>query len=375
MNKLTNLTPFNLTILSMLALLATTNVNAGAYKFTILETLGGHSSYATGINNVGQVVGYSYTTENVHHATLWNETSVTDLGTLGGSFSVARGINNAGQIVGLSYDADNTIEHATLWQGATVTKLGNYTNALSINNISQAVGAISDDGFSNEQASVFNGNTIVKLSELWGTDTHAYATDINDIGQIVGDSNKFSNNIHSGIARATLWSGTKVTDLGTLGGDKSYASAINNNGQIVGISDTSNNLEMHAALWSGNTIVDLGTLGGNYSRATDINNLGQVVGLATSNAGQFATLWENGIAIDLNSLDGLNLGGWILTEAVAINDNGWITGNAYNSQIGPRAFLLANDNISNVPEPETYAMFFAGLVIIGSVANKRKRTS
>ena len=58
-----------------------------------------------------------------------------------------------------------------------------------------------------------------------------------------------------------------VTDLGTLGGNNSFAQGINNRGEVVGIAetpDTDPNCEcpiIHAFLWN-NGIHDLGTLGG-----------------------------------------------------------------------------------------------------------------
>ena len=73
---------------------------------------------------------------------------------------------------------------------------------------------------------------------------------------------------------------------------------------------------------------------------------------------------------DLNSLldaDTVNAG-WALAAAVDINDNGWIVGYAHNSITGAEhAFLL-----TPVPEPETYAMFLAGLGLMGFMARRRK---
>lgn len=53
-----------------------------------------------------------------------------------------------------------------------------------------------------------------------------------------------------------------------------------------------------------------------------------------------------------------------------INNNDWIVGDAFNSVTGiTTAYLLAP-----VPEPEIYAMLFAGLGVVGFVAARRRNT-
>jgi hypothetical protein len=50
------------------------------------------------------------------------------------------------------------------------------------------------------------------------------------------------------LAQMILWEHGTMTDLGTLGGSFSFASAINERGQVVGASDTAAD-ESHAILW------------------------------------------------------------------------------------------------------------------------------
>ena len=73
-------------------------------------------------------------------------------------------------------------------------------------------------------------------------------------------------------------------DLGTLGGTSSYAVAVNDNGQVVGTSETRDRDQfgaplLHAFLWTPTTrMLDIGTLGGTYSYSAAMNDSGQVVG-------------------------------------------------------------------------------------------------
>ena len=78
-----------------------------------LGTLGGVLSFAAGINDAGQVVGYSYTAEDLSHAFITGPdgADMRDLGTLGGGRSEAHGINDAGQVAGIFETVDG-VAHA-----------------------------------------------------------------------------------------------------------------------------------------------------------------------------------------------------------------------------------------------------------------------
>ena len=73
-----------------------------------------------------------------------------------------------------------------------------------------------------------------------------------------------------------------MTDLGTLGGSRSEAAAINENGQIVGWSATKRKDQLgrpvkHAFLWQAGKMIDLNPPGPFRSRAVEINESGQVL--------------------------------------------------------------------------------------------------
>ena len=125
-----------------------------------------------------------------------------------------------------------------------------------------------------------------------------------------------------------------MTDLGSLGGNSSYAVALNDSGEVVGNSYTPGGWQ-HAFLYSNGTMADLGTLGGVDSEALGINNSGEVVGWAHGHA----FLYSDGLMEDLNTL--VPSSGWTLVSANAINAKGQIVATGGNSAgYNTHAFLL-----------------------------------
>jgi probable HAF family extracellular repeat protein len=116
-----------------------------------------------------------------------------------------------------------------------------------------------------------------------------------------------------------------MRDIGTLGGRDSRANAINNAGDVVGIS-TIVDVGMHAFLYRGGAMRDLGTLGGSTSEAHGLNDGGEVVGEARTALGEtHAFLYSGGAMYDLNLLIAAD-SGWVLITACTINDAGQIAG-------------------------------------------------
>jgi probable HAF family extracellular repeat protein len=130
---------------------------------------------------------------------------------------------------------------------------------------------------------------------------------------------------------AVLWSNSKAIDLGNLHGDGKfagiYASGINDDGEVVGTSDTTGDASFHGFLWHRGHITDLGTLtGDSYSSAIAIGNHGLILGVSISASfSPRAVLWRNGTPTDMNTLVPQD-STLYLESACSINDKGEIIG-------------------------------------------------
>jgi probable HAF family extracellular repeat protein len=117
-----------------------------------LGILGGDFAMATWLNNAGEAVGGSTTTnDDSFHATLWKKGRITDLGTLDGDcFSIANSINAETQIIGQSFSCpDASISRAVIWDKGSILDLNTaippdptlqLTEALNINDRGEIVG-------------------------------------------------------------------------------------------------------------------------------------------------------------------------------------------------------------------------------------------
>jgi probable HAF family extracellular repeat protein len=189
------------------------------------------------------------------------------------------------------------------------------------------------------------------MRDLGTLAANSFANGINDAGQVVGGSN--------GHAFITGPNGTGMRDLGTLGGDGSVAAGINDAGQVAGWSNLAAGGLDHAFITgpNGMGMRDLGTLGGDGSVAAGINDAGQVVGWSDTAVAYVSHAFitgPNGVGMtDLNSLVHLPPG-VVLTSATGINNAGQVIA------------------VATIPEPETYALFLAGLTLVGFIARRKK---
>jgi probable HAF family extracellular repeat protein len=361
------------------------------YQVSTLPSLGGTSSGGNSINDLSWVAGYSRMADRNRHAILWRNSTLTDLGTLGGpNSSVTWGVKNtAGIIVGISQTADpeplgeswssaffystpNNVGYINLgfvWQQGQMRGLPNFAGgnngfATGANNLGQVVGW-AENGV--HDPSCCCTQVLQFLPAMWtlgppdqihalpliSGDTSGAATAINDRGQMVGISGTCDQAVGRRTAKhAVLWENGSVTEIGPFPAQWwNTPTAINQHGDVVGFAGDPAFVEgdvLHAFKWTREDgIRPLKPLKGRTpqhvdSEAYGINEAGQVVGVSCD-AGQTdcrAVIWDrSAYPIDLNDLKG-NYSGF-LALARDINDKGEITGRAVDSTTGALIAYLA----------------------------------
>jgi probable HAF family extracellular repeat protein len=362
------------------------------YQVSTLPGLGGTSNGGNSVNDQTWVSGYARLPNRDRHAALWRNSSLTDLGTLGGpNSSVTWNVKNtAGIIVGISQTADpqllgeswssaafystpNNVGYINLgfvWQNNQMRGLPNFPGgnngfATGANNLGQVVGwaenGVHDSNCCCTQVLQF-------LPALWTLgppdqiqdlplipgDSSGAATAINDHGQIVGISGICDQAVGRHTARhAVLWENDTVTDIypNAPAAWWNTPTAINQRGDVVGFAGDPAFVEgdvIHAFMWTREDgIRQLKPLPNRTPKHVDseaygINEARQVVGVSCD-ADQVdcrAVIWDHGnTPTDLNDLKGSYSP--FLASAKDINDKGEITGRAFDATTGALIAYLA----------------------------------
>ena len=373
----------NKSAITLLAVLLSSSAYGQKYQVIDLGDLGGASIGAYDVNRNGTVVGAASGPSSIdasgnatqqfsYHAFSWQDGVMQDMGALDGDISYATAINSLGVVVGYSYEITTPAtddEAAVTTQRAVYLAPGEYAftslpwpeqdstamRALDIDESNVVVGYVT---------TLIDEETYQSRGFVWRPDSNftevagALETGGSSVLNAVNASRQQAVGYASldGSVRAIrldLVEPNTLIEIGTLGGSSSQASGINDEGVVVGWAATANDASTagfylpvgHSMLQSiGQLDEDF-----SYSKANDINNSGVLVGAAQASTGTtiyHAVLYDTKAdvphLIDLNDqidcITDANMR-WVLTEATAISDAGHIIG--YGSRgSAVRAFLL-----------------------------------
>jgi probable HAF family extracellular repeat protein len=262
--------------------------------WTNLGTLGGSESLAGGLNDSGQVAGYSQTASGTARAFIWSaggtdgvptNPQMKELGALDNGETHGYGINNQGEVTGYSdvVVKSKVQQHAFVWRNGNMSDIGTLLSqwpnsfGYAINDSGHVAGTAYNANYSTMRAFLYNGTSAMDIGDLGGD---ASALTLNGADQVTGYATA-----SGGVDHAFLYASGTMKDLGTLGGHYSYGLGINNGGVIVGGSFIdANDTVYHAFIWSNNVMRDLNGLvdasgaGWVLVEAQAVNDLGQVVG-------------------------------------------------------------------------------------------------
>jgi len=357
--KAVNANSWRILVTAYVVLVGSVASATSLYTVTDLGASFGSDSFASGINESGQVTGG-------YQGFLYSNGTMTDLGGLApGEGSIGYAINDAGQVTGLAWLQSNTAAnpyHAFIYSNGKMTDVGSLgwsSAGIAINNSGQIAGNSNYEIAGANHPFLYTNGTMIDLAPdtIFGN-----ASGINNAGQVTGVAWNGSN------YHAFIWSNGEMFFLP----DPGYSSggAINDAGQVTGCAGPSIR-ECHAFLYSNGVMTDLGTLGGNSSGSA-LNSDGLVVGGFGAGYPTHAFLYMNGTMTDLNALIDPSLG-IVLANASGINDLGQIAATGATSAGSFHAYLLTPVSTA-VPEPSTLGTIAGGLfglMVIGCVVRRK----
>src|SRR5437868_2828247 len=207
------------------------HAQSAAYTVFELPGAGDGIQVPAGLNSFGDVVGRGPdSVESSTRATIWRQYSRAAklLPAFAGEFTSASGINDLGEIVGAS-NTDQALVPCFWTAAASMQRVPllpghNAGQALAINNHGQVVGYSSGAG--GTRAFVWSRRTGARELALLPSGNHSKARGVNDAGEIIGAAGTATGE------HAVFWSKDgSIHDLGTLAGDTlSTAMGINSAG-------------------------------------------------------------------------------------------------------------------------------------------------
>jgi probable HAF family extracellular repeat protein len=335
---------------ALLGLAAAPAIGTTWYTVQDLGALPGDTgSVATGLNNHGDVVGWSSGPGGYRGFVYTAGGGMVPLAGLPGRpRSFPRDINDQGDIVGTVDAGGVDPGHAVRWRGGVPQDLGTlpsgpYSAGWGINNLGDVVGESSTqvNGINVTHAFLYTDNA--GMVDLTPAADSAVAHDINDAGQVAGY--RAGSSYH-----AFRWQAGQLLDLGVLPGmAHSFGFAIEPGGGVAGSSKSASGNSEHVARFT--DALGLQDLGGSgeHNQAWGINGALTVVGqLGQSGARAFVHSDAEGLR-QLNELIDRSRG-WVLQSAFDINEAGQIAGYGFNNFTQATHAVLLTPTTKRPPE-------------------------
>jgi probable HAF family extracellular repeat protein len=261
---------------------------------------------------------------------------VTDLGAL----SIGKQIAPNGKVAGV--DATGfVIRPAVFVHGNPHVRSNPFPEGIvhGLDDAGVAVGEIGDPNF--RHAVVWRGaNPPLDIGQLLGTE-HSVATAVNANGDCTVDGLFGTEDVSYLIPGCN---GTRVLiNIGSLGGVQTFTTAINAGRQVTGMSATPGAARfqgMHAFLYSQGAMHDLGVLeGDNESEGLGLNDLGHVVGSSGSDSNHARGFFHDGQA-----MRPIGAFGGTVSQAFGVNHDDVVVGMAADGLNKPHAFIIDERN-------------------------------
>jgi len=278
-------TIYGLVVFTFLSVCAESQVRYRVVKLpSVLSS--GDGLYLADINDQSGLVGVREVLNTPTQAFLLTKgTGIAFLPSLGGSCSSAMALNEMNHVVGNACLPGDEIEHAVLWQGKTAVDLDTFggvaSDAYGINNLDDTAGSfVLPDG--SLHGFFWRQGIWTDVGTLGGSRT--YAEDVNDSDAVTGGSD-ISNDAQPPFKippfHGFVWKAGVMTDFGSLfGSDFNYGSRIDSAGRVVGSSDLAGDTAAHGFVWDqGKIVQDLAPLPDNQiAWAFAMNSSGSIVG-------------------------------------------------------------------------------------------------
>jgi hypothetical protein len=257
-----------------------------------LSRPGGHET-ARFINNRGQVAGSRVNADGLSVTFRWHDGRFTDIVGPAGWHSWPAGLNERGDVIGILFDQDFVVGRGFIWRDGVLTVIDAGDEATfpeAVNERGEVVGSALFPGYTGPEFRPFRwarGAITDLMPPGQRTPDGAYATAINDAGDIVGE---VAN-------QAVLWRDGRMVPIRPDGlSGSSRANAINERGDVAGILTwaTSGIIHQSAYRWrAGTVLLSEPVTGDARASVAGIDDHGRLAGTIEDGAGgSRAVIWR-----------------------------------------------------------------------------------